>query len=306
MRFRFGLSFTHPAVRKVIKLLIPGFFGAGISQINFSLSRVFASSLEEGSVSSLYYASRVQELTLGLFSIALSIALLPTFSEQAAGRDIKGIKKTLDSSLKLIFLVTFPAMIGLFILREPIFQVLFQRGAFNTQSTVLSASCLLFLCFGLPFISGVKIIAPVFYSLKDTKTPVIVAFFVMLLYISLSFLLMKPLGVGGIALALSLSSVFNFIFLFIMLEKKIGKLEKKSLMLSFFKSALLAVGMGGAVWLFIGQFEFAGLILVKKIGILSAAMGAGLLIYVLLNLLFNHEDLRSLKVVFSRKDILKE
>ena len=76
MRFKFSLSFSHPAVRRAAKLMVPGIFGLGISQINFAISRMIASVLEEGSVSSLYYASRVQELTLGLFSIALSIALL--------------------------------------------------------------------------------------------------------------------------------------------------------------------------------------------------------------------------------------
>jgi putative peptidoglycan lipid II flippase len=90
MRFKLSLSFSHPAVRKVAKLMIPGIFGAGIIQINLAISRMIASVLEEGSVSSLYYATRVQELTLGIFSIALSIALLPLLSELTAQRDILG------------------------------------------------------------------------------------------------------------------------------------------------------------------------------------------------------------------------
>jgi len=169
MRYKPMLSFSHPAIRRVGRLMIPGIFGLGISQINFAVSRMIASVLEEGSVSSLYYATRVQELTMGLFSIALSIALLPTFSELAAQQDIGGMKKTLSFSLKLIFLVTFPAMVGLFVLNRPIIQVLFQRGVFDAQSTTMSASCLLFFALGLPFVSGARIIAPAFYSLKDTK-----------------------------------------------------------------------------------------------------------------------------------------
>lgn len=306
MRFKFGLNFTHPAVRKVGKLMVPGIFGVGIYQINFALSRWLASFLEEGSVSSLYYASRIQELTLGLFSIALSIALLPTFSDLAAHQDIRGMKKTLDFALRLISLITFPATMGLLVLSRPIVQVLYERGIFNAQSTDLSASCLFFFALGIPFISGVKILAPAFYSLKDTKTPVIVAFFVMLSYIFLSFLLMKPLQVGGIALALSIASVFNFFLLFRLLEKKIGRIEKKDMLISAVKSTFSAVVMAGTIWFFMKQFEFQNLIFLEKLGILIAAITIGILVCVLLNLFFNHEDLKNLKDLFSREEILRK
>jgi putative peptidoglycan lipid II flippase len=306
MRFKPSLDFEHPSIRKVGRLMIPGIFGVGISQINFAISRMIASVLEEGSVSSLYYASRVQELTLGLFSIALAIALLPAFSELAAHEDIKGMKRTLTFSLKLISLVTFPAAAGLFVLNRPIIQVLYQRGVFDELSTAMSASCLLFFSFGLPFISGAKILAPAFYSLKDTKTPVVVAFFVMLSYIGLSLILMKPLRVGGIALALSLSSVLNFTLLFFLLQKKIGPIKKKDIVVSAGKSFFFTVVMAGAVRMFVDRFSFESLPFVEQLGVLLASVAIGILIYVLLHLFFNHEDLRTLKSVFSKEKIIKE
>jgi putative peptidoglycan lipid II flippase len=307
MRFKFSLSFSHPAVRKVAKLMIPGIFGAGIIQINLAISRMIASVLEEGSVSSLYYATRVQELTLGIFSIALSIALLPLLSELTAQRDIVGMKRTLIFSFKLVFFVTIPAMVGLLVLSRPIIQVLFQRGVFDEQSTAISASCLFFFSFGLPFISGVKILASAFHSLKDTKTPVIVAFFVMISYISFSLILMNPLRVGGLALALSISAVLNFFLLFILLErKKIGRIERKGFSASALKSSFSAAGMGLAVWFFMGNFDFPRLVFLEQLGVLLSAIIIGILIYLLMNLLFNHEELRSLRDVFSREKILKE
>ena len=306
MRFKFGLSFKHPAVKKVGKLMIPGIFGVGISQINFALSRILASSLEEGSVSSLYYAGRVQELTLGVFSIALSIALLPTFSEMVAKKDIPSLKRMLVFSTKLIVFVTAPAMVGLLILNRQIIEVLFQRGAFDAQSTTMSAACLFYFALGLPFLSGVKIFAPAFYSLKDTKTPVIVAFFVMISYLTLSFVLMGSMRVAGIALALSVSTLINFISLFILLERKIGKVGKKEIFVSALKSLLFAGAMGAGVWIFIRQFDFSRLEFLAKLGILGAAICIGLAVYFFLNLLFNPQDLRSLKDVFSREKILKD
>lgn len=306
MRFRPQISFSHPAVRQVAKLMLPGIFGAGIYQINLFISRMIASFLEEGSVPSLYYASRVQELTLGLFTIALSIALLPTFSELTAQHDIQRMKKILNFSLRMVFFVTFPAMVGLLILNRPIIQVLYQRGAFDTQSTAMTSSCLLFFALGLPFVSSVKILATAFYSLKDTKTPVYVAFFIMLLYISLSLIFMGPLRVGGIALALSVSSVFNFIGLFLLLEKKIGRIQKRILLTSTGKAVFSSGGMGLTVWYFMRMFDFSQQTFPSQLGILLAAIAIGILVYVVMNLLFNHEDLRSMKDMFSREKILEE
>lgn len=306
MRFQFGLSFTHPAVKKVAMLMIPGIFGVGISQINFAISRALAWSLETGSVSSLYYSTRVQELTLGVFSIAFSIALLPTFSEQAAQRDIASMKKTLEFSVKLISFITFPAMVGLMILNRPIIRVLFERGVFNVESTMMTSSCLLFFAIGLPFISYVKVIAPAFYSLKDTKTPVIVAFFVMIIYLSLSFVLMRPMRVSGIALALSISSVFNFLFLYLLLEKKIGKIQRSDLLSSALKSAFSAAVMGGVVWLFMGKLPFTNSGTLPKIGFLLAAILAGIATYAFLGFIVNREEIRAvIALLFGKKGLKK-
>jgi len=301
MRFRFGLSFTHPGVLKVARLTIPGILGVGVYQVNFALSRAFASALEEGSVASLYYASRVQELTLGIFSVALSIALLPVFSEHAAGEDIPGMKRTLIFSLKLIFLVTWPAAAGLLVLNRPIIRVLFQHGLFDAQSTGMTATCLLYFSVSLPFISGVKILAPAFFSMKDTRTPVVIAFFVMIVYILSSVLLMGPLRVGGIALALSLSQVVNFLALFVSLEKKIGKIEKRAFLASAFKSLLASAMMGAVLWLIIRSFPFAGMSFVKQAGLLAAAIVLGLALYIVLCAVINREDIRSLRILLARR-----
>jgi putative peptidoglycan lipid II flippase len=305
MNFRFGLSFTHPAVKKVGRLMVPGVIGAGVYQINFALSRMIASLLPEGSVASLYYSSRVQELTLGLFSVALSIALLPTFSDLAASRDYPRMKTTLHFSFRTVSFITFPALVGLVVLNQPIIQVLYQRGQFDAASTVMTSNCLLYFALGLPFISGVKILAPAFYSLKDTRTPVIVASVVMVLYILLALVLMGPLQVGGIALALSISSVFNFLGLYYLMEKKIGPVDKSSFLPSVLKSMFAAVVMGaGVMWVF-RFLEYQDADILGKIIRLAAGIVTGITIYFLLSLVINREDLRSLKNMFSRRDIIR-
>jgi putative peptidoglycan lipid II flippase len=302
MRFNPLLTFSHPAVRKVGRLMVPGVFGVGIYQINITISRMIASALEEGSVSSLYYSSRIQELTLGIFSIALSIALLPTLSDLAARNDVPEMKRTLQFSLKMIVFITFPATLGLVLLHRPIVQVLFQYGKFDLNSTAVTASCLLFFALGIPFISGVKVLAPAFYSLKDTKTPVVVAFFVTFIYVACSFILMRPLRVAGIALALSISSFVNFSSLLVLLERKIGRISKKKLGIFTAKSAILTSAMGIAIHFFFDHFRFAEASRFGKLGILLATIGFGVSVYMGLNLLFSRQEVRGLKHLFSKKE----
>ena len=145
-----------------------------------------------------------------------------------------------------------------------------------------------------------------FFSLKDTKTPVIVAFFVMLSYIGFSLLLMGPLRAGGIALALSISSLINFVALFYLLEKKLGRIKKKDLFVSALKSALSAVVMAGAAWFFINQFDFEKLGFIERTSVVAAVILGSIIVYLIMNLLFKHEDLKSLKQAFSKDKILRE
>ena len=293
MRFTFGLSFRHPVVRRVGRLMVPGIFGASVYQVNFALSRMIASGLEKGSASALYYASRIEELTLGLFSIALAAALLPAFSEQAAARDTAEMKKTLGFSLKLTAVVSFPAAAGLIALNGPIIRTLFERGMFDRESTSLSATCLLFFALGLPFVSGVKVVAPAFFSLKDTRTPVRIGIVVMLANTAVSLLLMGSLRVGGLALALSLSQVLNFVLLFLWLERKVGPMDRRAWLLPAAKAAAAAAVMAVSLRLLwpAAAVERAGFAV--RAGALALAIGAGVVIYLALIRVLSPADLKS-------------
>jgi len=300
MRFTFGLSFRHPVVRRVGRLMVPGIFGASVYQVNFALSRMIASGLEEGSTAALYYASRIEELTLGLFSIALAAALLPAFSEQAAARDIGELKKTLGFSLKLTAIVTFPAAAGLVALNAPIIRTLFERGLFDKESTSLSAACLLFFALGLPFVSGVKVVAPAFFSLKDTRTPVAIGVAVMVVNAAASLLLMGSLRVGGLALALSLSQVLNFVLLLLWLERKVGPMGKGQWALPAAKSAAAAVVMGTALRLLWPVLAVERAAFIVRAGALAGAIVLGIVIYLALLRVISPADLKSVAGLLGR------
>jgi putative peptidoglycan lipid II flippase len=216
------------------------------------------------------------------------------------------MKKTLRFSFGLVFLVSLPALAGLLVLSRPIIRVLFERGHFSGQSTAISASCLFYFALGLPFISGVKILAPAFYSLKDTKTPMIIAVIVMLSCIGLSLLLMPPLRAGGIALAISLSQIINLFLLVVYLEKKVGSIGKKDILGSALRSGFCAAVMGAAVWLLARLWESRLMSFAEQAVALLGTIFLGLAVYAATSFFFNRQDLRSVRVAFSPGKIFRE
>lgn len=254
MNFKFVVSFTDPGVRRVARLMIPGFLGMGIAQINLLVDTIFANAkiMPEGSLVSLYVADRVTELVLGGYAIAVATAILPMMSHQAAAGDHEGMKKTFLFALRIVSFITIPAAVGLVILREPIVQVLFQHGRFVAESTRLTARALLYYSLGLPAFAAVKLIVPAFYSTQDTRTPVRVAVLAMLANVLLNiiflFYFFAKLKNGGPALASALAGYFNVFALFIVFRLRFGRLGTRDVAASLGKIVASASVMGVVCW----------------------------------------------------------
>ena len=262
MRFNFGISYSHPGIRNVARLMIPRFFGIGIGQINFFVDTYFANAakMPQGSLTALYVADRVMELVLGGYAIAVATAILPMMSHQAAAKDYENLKKTLSFSVRIVAFITVPAALGLMILREPIIRVLFQHGQFVAESTRLTARALLYYAVGLPALASVKLIVPAFYSTRDTKTPVIVAFISLLINLVLNIVFLefffRRVQNGGPALATAIASFFDFFALFVIFRLRYGTLGTIQILRSFSKIALCSSIMGVACWLGLHYTEF--------------------------------------------------
>ena len=234
-RFRPLWRPDNPGVRLVGKLMGPVVFGVGIVQFNVLIDTQFASFLPEGNVMAMYLADRVMELVLGGYTIALSTAILPLLSRQAAEGRIDQMKETLNFATRLILFITVPAAVGLVVLREPIIDVLFRHGDFTAASTSLTAWPLLFFALGLPVFSMVKIIVPVFYALHDTGTPVKVAFISLLVNIVLNAALIGPLTSGGLALATVAAALFNCVVLMVIFYQRYGGFGVRGIITSTLK-----------------------------------------------------------------------
>jgi len=255
MKFNFGISFSHPGIRDVARLMLPRLFGIGIGQINLLIDTKFATAarMPAGSLTALYVADRVMELVLGGYAIAVATAILPMMSHQAAAKDYESLKKTLSFSVRIVAFITIPAALGLMILREPIIRVLFQHGQFIAASTRLTARALLYYAIGLPALATVKLVVPAFYSTRDTKTPVIVASISLVINIVLNILFLhvffNRVQNGGPALATALATFFDFFALLIIFRLRYGAMGTMDILRSFAKVSLCSAIMGVVCWI---------------------------------------------------------
>ncbi len=284
---------SHPGVKRVAKLMAPSILGLAVTQLNVLVSTLLASYLPEGSVSYLYYADRLLEFPMGIFAIAVATAVLPVMSEHSAKKDWEKLRGTLSFALRLVFFVTLPAMVGLIVLRQPILNVLFQRGAFTAYSAEMTAQALFYYSLGLAGFAGVRIIVPVFYSLQDTKTPVKVAFVALGVNALLGVVLMGPLRHGGLALATSLAAGVNFGCLVFLLKRRLGRIGLRQIWGSFLKSLGASAVMGATAWVVCmqGEWEQTGAS-AGKVGLLLVAVLVAILVYGGVSHFFGSEELK--------------
>lgn len=245
--FRFNGEFSpgDPHLRKVGRLFLPSLIGSTVYQVNMVVITILASLLPSGSLSYLFYADRLMEFPLGVFAIALGTVALPTMSRQAAKGDMGALRETLGFAFRQVSLVMIPATVGLIVLREPLMEVIFQRGRFDPIATRMSAQALLCYAVGLWFVAEIRVVAPFFYALQDTRTPMVAATVSLGANVLLAILLMGPFSHGGLALAVSLAAVIQLAILLQRLGRRLGGIPWGLLLHHLPRVLLASVLMGG-------------------------------------------------------------
>lgn len=215
-------SLKDPGVRRVMKLMVPALFGVSIAQINILIDQWFASFLQIGSISWLYYSDRITQLPLGIFGIAIATVILPSLSRQNATHDKQQYSKTLDWGLRSVLVVGLPAALGIILLAGPILATLFNYGEFNQRDVIMARDSLIAFGIGLPAFMLVKVLASGFYAKQNIKLPVKVGVVALVANTVLVLCLIWSLKHAGLALATSLAAFLNAGLLFILLIKKEG------------------------------------------------------------------------------------
>jgi putative peptidoglycan lipid II flippase len=278
--------------------MVPGVFGAGVTQLNLVVSTAVASLLPTGAVSYLYYADRLNQLPLAVVGIAVGTAILPSLSRQVRLKDEEGAKHTQNRGLELALLLTLPAAVGLGITAWPIMTVLFQRGAFGPVEAQATAAALAAYAAGLPAFVLIKVMTPGFFARHDTATPVKVAFVAMATNLVLTLLLglALPFGHVGVATATTVAGWVNALSLMVVLHRRGHfRLDAQS------RRSLPRIGaatacMGVALWAMDEWCAplFAQPFLTRTVT-LAVVIGLGAAVFAVLALLFGAMRWRDLK-----------
>lgn len=298
MRYRRPRSLKHPGLKEVFRLLVPRVIGSGVYQLTVLIDTLCASLsaiVGLGGISAIYYSNRIVQLPMGLFSVSLASALLPSLSTFASKKDYDSIKRALVFALENILFIMCPVIVYMIIFSNPIIRIFFERGAFTTYSTKITSAALLFYSLGLFCFGGIKVLVSAFHAMEDTRTPVKVAGVCLFLNGILNFLLMYPLKIGGIALASSIAGTINYLVLYNILKRRLGGFNSH-LSYSFFKVTVVSVLTGLlAHWVWRMNFMFPEMIKLFLVSIVS------LVFYIWLSCVFQVKQSQKIWEWISRK-----
>ncbi|WP_209315239.1 murein biosynthesis integral membrane protein MurJ [Soehngenia longivitae] len=273
-RHKFSINFRDEHLKNLMFIALPVIVGVSVNQINTLVDRTIASGLVVGGISALNYANRLNGFVQGLIVTPVATVLYPSISKMAANDNIKGLKAAINEAINSISILIMPITVGAMLFAEPIVKLLFGRGAFDANAISLTTSALVFYSIGMIGFGLRDILSRAFYSQQDTKTPMINGSIAVIMNIVLNIILSRYMGIGGLALATSISAIFSTGLLFVNLRKKIGALGLKKTAITLAKLTFASIAMGVIAWfiyriLLIKTIEEIALIVAIIIGALA-------------------------------------
>lgn len=287
------IDLKHPGVRKILMLSLPIIIMYTLNEFQVIVNSNLGSALVPGSISAIWYSYRLFQLPVGIFALAIGVAVFPTLSEQAALKKLRDFQETISGALRLIIYITIPVSVGMLVLRFPLIRVLFEHGQFGPKDTEATAVSLFYFTLGITAQAIIQILPRAFYALQNTWIPVVLGVLAMAASIVWMFVLVGPLAHGGLALAVTLGALIQMILLFIMLRYRLGRIDGRRMLVTFVKTLSAASLMGIAVMLWANYITpVAG---VGKTGsIITLISGAlfGAVIFALITRLLKMEEFR--------------
>ena len=247
--FRFKPNFcfwNNPELKTLIELVFPAILSSTIGQLHIYIDMFFTSSLKDGAWTSLGYANRIFQFPVGILVTAFLVPLFPLFTRLVAQKDDDGIRSYFNKGVGLLFYVAIPIIIGIATVGMDAVRLVFERGEFNYDSSVMVFDALLYLSVSiLPYVFRDSI-TRVYYAYDDAKAPFIVATSSILLKVLFNYLFINVMGmqIGGITLSTSLVTLYNAVGLGILMHKKI-RLDYKDLFINLGKMIIIgAITLG--------------------------------------------------------------
>lgn len=262
-------------LKEMFLIALPVIIGTSVNEINVLVDRTLASRIAVGGISALNYARRLNGFVQGLVVVSLTSVMFPIISKMAAAENIKGLKQTVNEAMASMSLLIIPATIGAMVFAEEIVALLFGRGAFTAEAITMTGNALFYYSIGMIAFGLRDVLSRAFYALQDSKTPMINATIGVVLNIALNIILSRYMGIGGLALATSISAIVAVVLLFTSLRRKIGGLGLSNLVKSFTKIGLASVIMGVIAR---GGFNYLKQSLGQNLALIIA-IGIGVVVY---------------------------
>ncbi|MEO7717133.1 MAG: murein biosynthesis integral membrane protein MurJ [Capsulimonas sp.] len=298
-RYKPSLAVLHPGAVKVWKMMLPILLGVSLPNVDQIINSYFASELSHGAQTSMQFANRIMLIPIGIFAQAMGIAILPTMSAQAAAGNRKALRATLNNALRTILFLTVPASALFCVLSVPVVMLLFQHGKFDVSATEVTATALRYYSIGIFAWSAQAVLTRAFYSIQDSRTPVISGTINTLVFIALNWMVIQfHGGVAGLALATSFVATVHMIVLLIVLSKRLHGLGRRELILSVSRTlaatAALLVTAWGLRMALDGLFTIVLVpTTVYSATVLAVAGGAGLAAFIVVARLLKMPELQA-------------
>ena len=252
IKFKPSLNLRHPGVVKVGKLALPVMLGLSLPYVDVIVNTWFGAWLQEGAVAALRYGNRLMQVPLGVFGQAAAVAIFPMLAAQAARKEFGSLKLSMNFGIRGILLLTVPSSVFMVVLASPIVTAIYQRGKFTSQEGIEVSAALIFYAVGVAAWSAQSIISRGFYALQDTVVPVVTGTITTLIFIPLNWILMKPMGHAGLALATSIAATLNALALFEIFRRRMGGINGRLIAKSFVKVLLSSAVSGVVAWFVFG------------------------------------------------------
>lgn len=277
---------------KMVSLMMPVIISTSLIQLNNFINRAFAANIYEGAVTTLDLSNKLNTLAYEVFAIGIAMVIYPTLAKYAVGEDLYQYKKALLKGINVIFIIMIPAAVAISILRVPLTTLLFKRGAFDERAVNLTSNALLFYAPAMIAYGLRDILNKAFYSINDTKSPMINSFIGIIINIILNVFLVKLMGVSGLTLATSISSTIITVVMLLKLHKKLKGINIIYILKSFLKIIFAAAVMGVIIFIINNRIiMFLGMNMMGSLISLVACLIVGSLSYFLIIYVLRIEEI---------------
>lgn len=295
-KYKFKIDFKDEGLKKVVKLAIPILISSWVQPINNIINLRLASGLENGqAVSAIEYAYTLYLIVVGVFSYTLSNIIFPSLSKLNASNDEEQFKDIIKKAISISIFFIIPMSVGIGFLSTNIIKIIYERGEFTQNSTMLTSGALQLYAIGMIGYGLMEVLNKTFYAKQDAKTPMLISGFAIIINVILSVIFVKMIGYTGLPLAASITSILTTMLMLVVINKKIGGIVDKDTLVETIKTLISATVMGIVLY-FIQKLSLSPIIL------LVTSVIVGIVSYMLVEALLKSETIKEgIEIIKNRR-----